>query len=130
MSIPTPAERARTILRLAPCLRVRTPGAWAEVDLHGDDPDGSVVLVAGTEAALLDHLVSGHPTELRRLADQLPRPVRDGAVPVALDRYGLVLRCGAGDVRLPFGAPVRCPRELPGRMRELLARSPAGTPRR
>jgi len=237
VSIPTPAERARTILRLAPCLRVRTPGAWAEVDLHGTDPDGSVVLVlaeqspvvgavrragadlpvlvdaadlcpapvadrvrgrlrlvgwvhepaptlrrelalvaadregagalldigcggtvlyvdvvealvadggadpddyatarpdplAGTEAALLDHLVSGHPTELRRLAEQLPRPVRDGAVPVALDRHGLVLRCGAGDVRLPFGAPVRCPRELPGRMRELLARSPAGTPRR
>ena len=248
MSIPTPAERARTILRLAPCLRVRTPGAWAEVDLHGTDPDGSVVLVlaeespvvgavrragadlpvlvdaadlcpvpvadrvhgrlrlvgsvhepaptlrrelalvaadregagalvdigrgrtvlyvdvvealvaeggadpddvgavtfldpdeyatarpdplAGTEAALLDHLVSGHPTELRRLAEQLPRPVRDGAVPVALDRYGLVLRCGVGDVRLPFGAPVQCPRELPGRIRELIARSPAGTPRR
>jgi hypothetical protein len=38
-----------------------------------------------------------------------------------------VLRCCAGDVRLPFGAPVRCPGELPGRMRELLARSPAGT---
>jgi Protein of unknown function (DUF2470) len=248
VSIPTPAERARTILRLAPCLRVRTPGAWAEVDLHGTDPDGSVVLVlaeqspvvgavrragadlpvlvdaadlcpvpvadrvrgrlrlvgwvhepaptlrrelalvaadregagalldigrdrtvlyvdvvealvadggadpddvgavtfldpeeyaaarpdplAGTEAALLDHLLSGHPTELRRLAAQLPGPVREAAVPVALDRYGLVLRCGAGDVRLPFGAPVRSPRELPGRMRELLARSPSATPHR
>jgi hypothetical protein len=248
VSIPTPAERARTILRLAPCLRVRTPGACAEVDLHGCDPDGSVVLVlpeqsavvgavrraggdlpvlvdaadlcpvpvadrvrgrlrlvgwvhepapalrrelalvaadrdgagalldigcgrtvlyvdvvealvadggadpddvgavtfldpadyaaarpdplAGTEAALLGHLVAGHPTELRRLAAQLPEPVRAGAVPVALDRYGLVLRCGAGDVRLPFGTPVHCPRELPGRMRELLARGPAAVPRR
>ncbi len=44
-------------------------------------------------------------------------------VPVALDRYGLVLRCGTEDVRLPFGAPVRCPRELPARMRELLTRT-------
>jgi hypothetical protein len=246
--IPTPAERARTILRLAPCLRVRAPGACAEVDLHGTDPDGSVVLVpsdespvvgavrragedlpvlvdaadlcpvpvadrvrgrlrlvgwvhepapalrrelalvaadregadalldigrgrtvlyvhvvealvadggadpddvgavtflepaeyaagrpdplAGTEAALLGHLVAGHPAELRRLAGQLPAPLRDGAVPVALDRYGLVLRCGAGDVRLPFGTPVGCPAELPARMRELLARSPAPARRR
>jgi hypothetical protein len=242
VSIPTPAERARTIVRLAPCLRVRTPGAWAEVDLHGTDPDGSVVLVlpeespvvaavreasgdlpvlvdgadlcpvpvadrvrgrvrlvgwvhepdpalrrelalvvadregadalldigcgrtvlyvhvvealvaeggadpddvgavefveppdyararpdplAGAEAALLSHIVAGHPTELRRLAAQLPEDLRAGATPVALDRYGLILRCGARDIRLPFGSPVRCPRELPSRMRELLARTP------
>jgi hypothetical protein len=80
--------------------------------------------LAGTEAALLGHLVAGHPAELRRLAEQLPAELRAGALPVALDRYGLVLRCGGQDVRLPFGAPVRCPRELPGRMRELLARTP------
>ena len=42
---PSPAERARTVLRLAPYLRVRVPGERAEVDLHGVDPDGSVVLV-------------------------------------------------------------------------------------
>jgi hypothetical protein len=238
---PTPAERARTTVLLSPYLRVRLPGAAAEVDLHGTDPDGSVVLVvpesspvvaavrraradvpvlvdaadlcpvpvadrvrgrtrligwvhepapelrrelalvaadrdnaealldigsgrtvlyvdvaevhvtdagadpddigavevvrlqdyagarpdplAGTEAALLGHLVAGHPGELRRLAELVPAELRAGAVPVALDRYGLVLRCGTEDVRLPFVAPVHCPRELPARMRELLART-------
>src|SRR6185369_15194984 len=84
--------------------------------------------LSGTEAALLGHLVTGHPGELRRLAELVPPEVRAGAVPVALDRYGLVLRCGTEDVRLPFGAPVQCPRELPARMRELLARAGA-TPR-
>lgn len=246
MSRPTPAERARTTVRLSPYLRVRLPGAAAEVDLHGTDPDGSVVLVVpesspvvaavrratadvpvlvdaadlcpvpvadrvrartrligwvhepapelrrelalvaadrdnaealldigsgrtvlyvdvveahvtvagadpddvgavevvrpqdyagarpdplcGTEAALLGHLVTGHPGELRRLAELVPAglvPVgaRAGAVPIALDRYGLVLRCGTEDVRLPFDAPVHCPRELPARMRELLGRN-------
>jgi uncharacterized protein DUF2470 len=241
VSRPTPAERARTTVRLSPYLRVRLPGAAAEVDLHGTDPDGSVVLVvpedspvvaavrratadvpvlvdaadlcpvpvadrvrartrligwvhepapelrrelalvaadrdnaealldigsgrtvlyvdvveahvtvagadpddvgavevvrpqdyagarpdplSGTEAALLGDLVTGHPGELRRLAELVPAELRAGAIPIALDRYGLVLRCGTEDVRLPFGAPVQCPRELPARMRELLTRT-------
>jgi hypothetical protein len=115
----------------------------AHVTVAGADPDdvGAVEVVrpqdyagarpdplSGTEAALLGHLVAGHPGELRRLAELVPAelvPVelRAGAVPVALDRYGLVLRCGTEDVRLPFGAPVHCPRELPARMRELLTRT-------
>jgi hypothetical protein len=109
----------------------------------GDDPDdvGSVEFVrtqeyasarpdplAGTEAALLGHLVSGHPAELRRLAGLIPAPLRAEAVPVALDRYGLVLRSGGLDVRLAFGTPVHCPRELPARMRELLARTTTAAP--
>jgi hypothetical protein len=109
----------------------------AHVTDGGADPDdvGAVAVVgsqdyasarpdplAGTEAALLGHLVTGHPGELRRLAELVPPALRGGAVPVALDRYGLVLRCGTEDVRLPFDAPVGCPRELPGRMRGLLAR--------
>jgi hypothetical protein len=243
MALPTAAERARTTVRLAPYLRVRTPGACAEVDLHGTDPDGSVVLVlpddspvvaavrragrdvpvladgadlcpvpvadrvrgrvrlvgwvhepapalrralalvladrdgaaalldigagrtvlyldvaeilyaaggadpddpaavvsvppgeyaaarpdplAGTEAALLGHLVRGHPAELARLAALLPAAVRPGAVPVALDRHGLVLRAAGADHRLAFTTPVRCPRDLPARMRELLTRAAA-----
>jgi hypothetical protein len=241
--IPSPAERARTAVRLSPFLRVRTPGACGDVDLHGTDPDGSVVLVvpedspvvaavrrpggetpvlidaadlcpvpvadrvrgqvrlvgwvheppaglrrelalvaadrdgagalldigsgrtvlyvdvaevlfadagadldevgsvtfvptadyaaarpdplSGTEAALLGHLVTGHPAELARLARLLPGPLAAAAVPVALDRHGLVLRSGSLDVRLPFDRPVTCARELPGRMRELLSRVPA-----
>lgn len=113
----------------------------------GADPDdvGAVAVVSpqdyasarpdplsGTEAALLGHLVAGHPGELRRLAELVPAELRPGSpaglVPVALDRYGLVLRCGTEDVRLPFGAPVGCPRELPARMRELLSRT--GVPAR
>jgi hypothetical protein len=243
MGLPTAAERARTTVRLSPYLRVRTPGAAAEVDLHGTDPDGSVVLVlpddspvvaavraagrdvpvlvdgtdlcpvpvadrvrgrvrlvgwvhepapplrrelalvvadrdgagalldigagrtvlyvdvaevlyaagaadpddpaavafvpptayaaarpdplAGTEAALLGHLVRGHPAELARLAALLPSALRPGAVPVALDRHGLVLRSAGADHRLGFSAPVGCPRELPARMRELLTRAAA-----
>ena len=244
MRKPRPAERARTAVRLTSFLRVRVPGACGHVDLHGTDPDGSVVLVlpeqapvvaavrragggevpvlldaadlcpvpvadrvrararlvgwihepapelrreialvvadregaealldigagrtvlyvdvsevlladggadpddlssvtfvpvadyaaarvdplAGTEAALLGHLVRGHPAELARLARLLPEPLAAAAVPVALDRHGLVLRSGGTDVRLEFAAPVGCPGELPGRMRELLARIPA-----
>lgn len=244
MAVPTPAERARTTLRLSPYLRVRAPGGEAEVDLHGVDPDGSVVLVlpdaspvvtavrgargdvpvlvdaadlcpvpvadrvrgrvrlvgwvhepapalrrelalvaadrdgadalldigagrtvlyvdvvevlhadgdadpddvaavvfvpareyaaarpdplAGTEAALLGHLVHGHPAELTRLARVaalLPPGLRRAVVPVALDRHGLVLRTDSVDHRLTFAEPVHCPRELPSRMRELLARA-------
>lgn len=146
MSIPTPAERARTTLRLAPCLRVRTPGAWAEVDLHGTDPDGSVVLVLAEESPVVGAVrrAGADLPVLVDAADLCPVPVADRVrgrlrlvgwvhepAPTLRRELALaVLRCGAGDVRLPFGAPVRCPRELPGRMRELLARSPAGTPGR
>jgi hypothetical protein len=77
---------------------------------------------------VLGHLLAGHPAELRRLAELLPAELRDGVVPIALDRYGLVLRSGGEDVRLAFGKPVRCPGDLPARMRELLARSGIAQP--
>jgi hypothetical protein len=241
---PSPAERARTVLRLAPYLRLRVPGATAEVDLHGTDPDGSVVLVlpddcravaaarqagdnlpalvdaadvcpvpvpdrvrgrarlvgwvheppahlrrelalvaadregagalldigsgrtvlylqvaevqyvdggadpddvaavvpvdredyatalpdplAGVEASLLRHLVLDHPAELDRLAGLLPPAVwlaADRVTPVRLDRHGLLLRAAGRDVRLAFAEPLTCPRQLPARMSELLARA-------
>jgi hypothetical protein len=243
---PSPAERARTVLRLAPYLQVRVPGAGGDVDLHGTDLDGSVVLVlpddapvvaatrqspdslpalvdaadvcpvpvpdrirgrarlvgrvheppahlrrdlalvaadregagalldvgsgrtvlyvhvsevryvdggadlddgaavesvdreeyaaaapdplAGVEAALLCQLVGDHPAELGRLAGLLPPAVwlaADRVTPVRLDRLGLLLRAGGQDVRLPFAEPLTCPRQLPSRMRELLARARA-----
>lgn len=53
MSRPTPAERARSTVRLSPYLRVRMPGAAAEVDLHGTDPDGSVVLVVPEDSPVV-----------------------------------------------------------------------------
>ncbi|HEU4346884.1 MAG TPA: hypothetical protein VFR35_03755, partial [Actinoplanes sp.] len=45
--------------------------------------------------------------------------------PVRLDRHGLLLRAAGQDVRLPFAEPLTCPGQLPGRMRELLARARA-----
>ena len=79
MSIPTPAERARTILRLAPCLRVRTPGAWAEVELHGTDPDGSVVLVLAEQSPVVGAVrrAGADLPVLVDAADLCPVPVAD-----------------------------------------------------
>jgi hypothetical protein len=243
---PSPAERARTVLHLSPYLRVRVPGAGGEVDLHGTDPDGSVVLVvpddhpvtaavrratgclpvlldatdvcpvpvadrvrgrarlvgwvheppahlrrelalvaadrdgagalldigagrtvlyvdvaevqlvdgaadpdevaavvavareeyaaaapdplADVEATLLCHLLDDHPAELGWLAGLLPPGTGAGRVaPVRLDRHGLLLRTGTADVRLPFAEPLTCPRQLPGRLRELLTRARANS---
>jgi hypothetical protein len=79
VSIPTPAERARTILRSAPCLRVRTPGAWAVVDLHGTDPDGSVVLVLAEESPVVGAVrrAGADLPVLVDAADLCPVPVAD-----------------------------------------------------
>lgn len=51
---PGPAEAARTVVRRSPSLRVRTADAFDDVDLHGTDPAGSVVLVVPDAGALLD----------------------------------------------------------------------------
>lgn len=89
--------------------------------------------VADGEAALLGHLIADHARELESLVALLPPAVLARArrvLPVALDRYGLVLRAsgpgGDTDLRLPFREPLTCPRELSHRMRELLAGA-AGT---
>jgi hypothetical protein len=95
------------------------PGDYAVADA---DP------LARDEASLLAHLTRAHPEELARLVSLVPEPVRAVAgrvQPIRLDRYGVVLRAGAADVRLPFAEPLDCRHELPGRMRELLARAEA-----
>ena len=79
MPNPTPAERARTIVRLSPYLRVRAPGACADVALHGTDPDGSVVLVL-TEQSPVVAAVRAERADLPVLldaADLCPVPVAD-----------------------------------------------------
>ena len=89
--------------------------------------------LAEVEASLLRHLALDHPGELDRLAGLLPPAVwsaTDRVTPVRLDRHGLLLRAAGQDVRLAFAEPLTCPRQLPARMRELLARAraAAGTP--
>lgn len=103
------------------------------------DPDAYALAapdpVADAEAALLRHLVADHPEQLAALVRTLPPAVLAAArrvLPVALDRYGLVLRAagpaGDTDLRLPFRAPLGCPRELPYRMGELLTGARATVP--
>lgn len=84
--------------------------------------------LARVESEHLMHLGTHHPdavTLLARLAgdDALQGAVR--VLPLALDRYGLVLRVervrGFLDVRLPFPAPVRRPEDVADAMRCLLA---------
>jgi Domain of unknown function (DUF2470) len=92
----------------------------------GDYATADVDPLAATESTLLSHLAGRHPEELAALAALIPEPVRARAgriTPLRLDRYGLVLRAGIADVRLPFTEPLNCRRELPARMRDLLARA-------
>ncbi|MFJ7068411.1 DUF2470 domain-containing protein [Streptomyces sp. NPDC101115] len=77
--------------------------------LHAAEPDP----LAGCEAAMLHHLVSGHPelvTLLLRLVEPAARHGLVRALPLAVDRYGLTLRLEYAatqrDVRLPFPTPL------------------------
>jgi hypothetical protein len=91
--------------------------------------------LAGLEARLLGHFLAEHPEELATLTALIPaaergrgtpaEPAGGRVLPVGLDRYGLVLRVRGRDLRLPFGEPLTCARQLPARMRDLLARAGA-----
>src|SRR5918993_3537852 len=76
---PSPAGRARTVLRLAPYLLLRVPGARADVDLHGTDPDGSLVLVLPDEspAVVAARQAADSMPALVDAADVCPVPVPD-----------------------------------------------------
>jgi hypothetical protein len=101
-------------------------GAW-EVDVdeyRAARPD----CLARVENEHLLHLRSHHPDAVTLLARLAGNRALQGAVrvlPVALDRYGLVLRVerirGHVDVRLPFPAPVQRSEDLADSMRCLLA---------
>jgi Protein of unknown function (DUF2470) len=123
----------RTVLFLE-VAEVLIAGGDADLDEDGAyvDPEEYALAspdpVADGEAALLGHLIADHAGELDALVGLLPATVLARArrvLPVALDRYGLVLRAtgpaGDTDLRLPFRQPLTCPRELSHRMGELLA---------
>jgi hypothetical protein len=75
----------------------------------------------------LQHLAAHHPDALEALSRLCDRATLLGVVrvlPVALDRYGLVLRVerlrGHQDVRLNFRQPVECGAQAAAEMRHLL----------
>jgi hypothetical protein len=100
-------------------------GAW-EIDAD-EYRDARADCLARVESEHLLHLASHHPdavTLLARLAGS--RALQDAVrvLPLALDRYGLVLRVerlrGYVDVRLPFPLPVTRPDDVADAMRCLL----------
>ena len=93
-------------------------------ELAGARPDP----VASAEARLLVHLAEDHQEHVEALARLLTvRHLLDVTriTPLALDRYGIVLRLdrprGHADVRLPFASPLSDPDELGHRIHALLA---------
>jgi hypothetical protein len=101
-------------------------GAWeVPVDeYHAARPD----CLARVESEHLLHLGSHHQDAVSLLARLAGNSALQGAVrvlPLALDRYGLVLRIerirGFVDVRLPFPSPVRRAEDVGEAMRNLLA---------
>ncbi|MFE0214334.1 DUF2470 domain-containing protein [Streptomyces sp. NPDC059001] len=103
-------------------------GSAEPVDLGAAEPDP----VARHEAELLQHLHSAHGDQVHGLACLLggrtgkqDAAVRD-VVPLALDRFGLRLRCTtadgrAFDARFGFPEPVKDTRELRRAMHTLFA---------
>jgi hypothetical protein len=86
--------------------------------------------LAGTEAAVLTHLVSAHDEVLRSLLQLVPPADLQGAVsvqPLRLDRHGIELRVeyvrGHRDHRLEFERPVTAPDELAPALTLLIARA-------
>ncbi|MER5182783.1 DUF2470 domain-containing protein [Streptomyces sp. NPDC002896] len=93
--------------------------------------------LAVEEAALLTHLVDAHQDMVTRLARLAGPRLLQGVVrvqPVALDRYGITLRCeyasGHGDLRLLFPEPVRDPAQAGDGIHQLLAAAHACPHRR
>lgn len=92
----------------------------ARLHLTGPDP------LAGVEAQWLQRLATAHAPALAPLAARMPSGPREHHVrPLALDRYGLVLRVEGPDdhrdVRLPFPSPVRTPQQASAALRALLS---------
>jgi hypothetical protein len=152
---PVPVrDRVRARVRLAVRMTDLEPGPGDTVRLHldvrrsqltagGREPaevDRRSLLaarpdpVATCEARLLLHLAEGHRAHVEALARLLEDRHLMGVTrvtPLALDRYGIVLRLEYHrrqcDVRLPFPRPLSDPDELGHRIHALLAH-PQGRP--
>lgn len=122
-------DREWTVLALD-VAQIEIDDAWGSATLEPEEytgaaPDPFVAI----EAGILTHLDSHHRDELTHLLPESapPGPVR----PLALDRYGMWLRCSAPppgapsafDLRLPFAEPVSDLHGLRRVYRRLFARS-------
>ncbi|MEV4258513.1 DUF2470 domain-containing protein, partial [Spirillospora sp. NPDC049652] len=106
-----PADSDWTVLTMD-LAEIEIVDAWGAADLEPEEyqagrPDPFVAV----EASMLGHLDGAHRAELARL---VPGAEPGGVRPLALDRHGLWLRTGDGDLRVGFGAPVRDLRGLRG----------------
>ncbi|MFD4655747.1 DUF2470 domain-containing protein [Kitasatospora sp. NPDC058444] len=106
-------------------------GAITGADLALAEPDP----LARHEAALLTHFADDHAEALdvlTRLLDPVVLVHAPDVRPLALDRYGLVLRLdhphGHRDVRLVFPEPARDTDDFGHRMHDLLAAAQYGLP--
>lgn len=141
-------DRVRARLRITAHLHAPEPCAADTVRLRADvrqialTTAGTTLLVepaevakaqpdpiASAEARLLLHLAEDHQEHVEALANLLPPRHLLGATrvtPLALDRYGIVLRLdrarGRTDVRLPFTRPLSDPDELGYGIHALLTR--------
>lgn len=128
-----PLEPDRRLLRLEPrTVRLTSyPDEVVEVCARAyalAEPDP----VAGIEAELLSHLVSGHGDRVQQLAQLLPRRSTAGArrvVPLRVDRHALVLRVERehDDLDVPLAlasARARHPGEVVAALRALLDTCP------
>lgn len=122
-------RREWTVLALE-AAQVEIEDAWGSATLEPEEyADAAPDPFVAVEAGVLTHLDSAHRAELPRL---LPESVPPGPVrPLALDRYGIWLRCSAPppgapssfDVRLPFAEPVSDLHGLRRVYRRLFARA-------
>lgn len=148
---PVPVrDRVRARVRIVVRLKDLEPGPGDTVRLHLDvrgaeltacgrgstEVEGRALLaarpdpVATCEARLLLHLAEGHRAHVEALARLLEDRHLMGVTrvtPLALDRYGIVLRLEyhsrQRDVRLPFPRPLSDPDELGHQIHALLART-------
>ncbi|GGP54446.1 DUF2470 domain-containing protein [Streptomyces sindenensis] len=130
-SVPGVAEPGRMMLRLE-FGEAYVDDLWGAEDIEPEDfrdaaPDPLVL----HEAELLQHLASAHDEQMRTLCGLLGErtarvcaPNQPGAVPVALDRFGLRVRFiesrdACFDARFEFPEPVRDVTELRRAMHSL-----------
>ncbi|HSA50601.1 MAG TPA: DUF2470 domain-containing protein [Yinghuangia sp.] len=118
------AARSGAVVRLEPG-EVLVDDLWGAEHVEPDEYGAATAdPVAAHEAELLQHLAAAHGAELHRLC-RLTGAVAKGdrVAPVALDRFGLRLRCTGPtrtrDVRFEFTSPVNGPAALGEALRSL-----------
>lgn len=124
------ASDEHTVLQVRPlALELEADGERTAVDL-GLLAATTADPFALVEAAMLAHLVTGHPAELGAMRRLLPAHLQTaGATPLALDGEGLTLRvetaAGHDDVLLAFTSPAADQAGLLERLQELVRRGRA-----